>query len=257
MRVRHGRDDARHGRLFFGLYRWGGQLWFQAGAHSWRLDAADLRLSYRRLQGGPPASEFSVHEGGNLAFVCSYRHRLRSLWARSESTLDTLDCETSHFLAHVAGQSLPRGDSEVWQDGAATTRRQTAADVRHAVVEQLALLADHERQRDHQRRIQIADLPSELFRGWFDDAYQRQSPLFRQAFGPAERAQLRDFTALLRVAAAELGAEVAEVNTLEDLQSRPIWTAVAHKAAQILSGLPPAPAEADAQGSSAKQQKTP
>jgi hypothetical protein len=224
------------GRMFFGLYRWGGCIWFQAGTRSWRLDTADLRLLYRAIP-GQAASEFRLFEGDTLAFHCSYRHRLRSLLARADASSDNIDFETNHFLAHVAGQRLPRGDSEEWHDGEAAISRQTASDVRHAVRDHLGLLADLERQLDYERRVQIADVPAELFCGWFDDSYHPDSPLFRQAFAPGEREVLKRFTAVLDAASYEIG----EVTGVDDLQSRPIWARVVLEAESALRHLPEGP----------------
>jgi hypothetical protein len=224
-----------HGRTFFALYRWGRQIWFQAGQHRWRLDAVGLQLGYRVLPGGR-SSEFTVRAGDDLAYHCTYGHRLRSLFNRGERAGDTVDLETGHFLAHVAGQPLPLGDSDAWYDGEASIKRETAADVRHAIREHLALLADSERQRAFERRAQIADVPAELLSAWFDDLYHPDRLLFQRALSPSEREALRRFNAILEGAAVEL----AEVTRLDELQARPIWTQVGQEAAETLRRLPEA-----------------
>jgi hypothetical protein len=106
-----------HGKMFFGLYRWDGRMVFQAGKRRWHLDRTDLKIAYRPLPGGR-SSELTVHEAGALAFRCSYRHWLRSIFPRRDTADDdTVDLERNHFLAHVAGQSLPMRDLEAWTDG--------------------------------------------------------------------------------------------------------------------------------------------
>jgi hypothetical protein len=225
-----------HGRTFFGLYRWGGRIWFQAGTRTWRLDTPDLRLVYRLVDNGR-ASEFSLHEGDRTAFMCSYRHPIRALFARGQPDPDNVDSEGHHFLAHVAGQRLPLDDSEIWHDGEATISRQTSDNVRVAIREHLALLADPERQREYEKRAQIADVPAELFCAWFDDSYRPEDSLFQQAFAPDEREALRKFTAQLERAMSEMG-EVSEIKGVDDLQTRPTWTQVVEQAALALSRLP-------------------
>jgi hypothetical protein len=104
------------GKVFFCIYRWDSQLVFQAGTRAWRLDRKDLTWAYR-LQDGGKSSEFSIHQGGELVYRCSYRHWFRSLLSRGDGTSDNIDLERDHFLAHVAGRSLPAGDFDGWQDG--------------------------------------------------------------------------------------------------------------------------------------------
>jgi hypothetical protein len=104
-----------HGEVFFSLYRWDSGLVFQAGTRAWRLDRKDLTCVYRQLDGGK-SSEFSVNEGGNLVYRCSYRHWLRAIRSRMHHSVDNIDFEQDHFLAHVAGRSLPADDFDGWQD---------------------------------------------------------------------------------------------------------------------------------------------
>jgi hypothetical protein len=225
-----------HGRLFFALYRFGRHIWFQAGTRTWRLDTPGLRLVYRLVDSGR-ASEFSVHEGDGVTFLCSYRHPLRALFSRGNPDPDNVDSEGHHFLAHVAGQRLPLGDSEVWHDGEATISRQTSDNVRIAIREHLALLADPERQRDYERRAQIADVPAEMFCAWFDDSYHPEDPLFQQAFAADERDVLRRFTQQLERAMSEMG-EVSEIKDVNDLQTRPTWARIVEEAGDVLRRLP-------------------
>jgi hypothetical protein len=106
-----------HGKMFFCIYRWDGRIVFQAGTRRWHLDRTDLKLEFRRLPGGR-SSELSVHEGGALVFRCSYRHWLRAVFPRRDTTEDdTVDLERNHFLAHVAGRTLPVHDFDAWEDG--------------------------------------------------------------------------------------------------------------------------------------------
>jgi hypothetical protein len=107
-----------HGKMFFCIYRWDGRLVFQAGTRSWPLDRPDLTLAYRLLD-DRRSSELSVREGNEVVFRCSYRHWLRSLVARRPSDHDNIDFERDHFLAHVAGRSLPAQDFDGWEDGSA------------------------------------------------------------------------------------------------------------------------------------------
>jgi len=105
-----------HGKVFFCIYRWDSGLIFQAGKRAWRLDRADLKFSYRVLGGGT-SSEFSILEGSDVAYRCSYRHWFRGLLSRRNVTDDTVDLERDHFLAHLAARTLPARDFEGWEDG--------------------------------------------------------------------------------------------------------------------------------------------
>ena len=110
-----------HGKVFFGIYRWDTGLVFQASSRAWRLDRKDLAFTYRQLDGGR-SSEFTVSEGGNLVYRCSYRHWFRSILFRAEVPPDNIDFEQDHFLAYVAGRPLPADDFDGWQDAMAATR---------------------------------------------------------------------------------------------------------------------------------------
>ena len=115
-----------HGRVFFCLYRWGGQIHFQIGQRSWPLDTAGLRCTYQLLESGR-SSEFNLHQGDELLFRCSYRHWLRARLRRRDED-DNFDVERDHFLAHVASLALPMGDSDAWEDGEAQLKAAAAAD---------------------------------------------------------------------------------------------------------------------------------
>jgi hypothetical protein len=104
-----------HGRQFFCIYRWNAGLVFQAGTRAWRLDRSDLAWSYRQLDGGR-SSEFSISEGGKLVYSCTYRHWIRRVFSHVDVSHDNIDFEQDHFLAHVAGRSLPAPDFDGWQD---------------------------------------------------------------------------------------------------------------------------------------------
>jgi hypothetical protein len=106
-----------HGKVFFCLYRWAERIHFQAGVRAWRLDQEGLRFEFRPLDGR--TSEFSVLLQQQLVFRCSYQHWLRARRLRPDATLDSVDLERDHFLAHVAGQPLPVADVEAWEDGQA------------------------------------------------------------------------------------------------------------------------------------------
>ena len=121
-----------HGKMLFSMYRWDSRLVFQAGTRSWHLDRTDLRLVYRLLDDGR-SSEFSVHEGDEVVFRCSYRHWLRAALARRDVTHDNVDFERDHFLAHMAGRSLPIKDFDDWEDG--KTAPYGAADGRAPTIE--------------------------------------------------------------------------------------------------------------------------
>jgi hypothetical protein len=107
-----------HGRLFFCHYRSNKRMFFQAGQRRWALDTPGLRLEYR-LRDDRTSSEFRVVQADEVAFSCTYRHRLRTAWARRDPTYDNLDLEHDHFLGHLANLVLPEGDSDVWHDGGA------------------------------------------------------------------------------------------------------------------------------------------
>jgi hypothetical protein len=106
-----------HGKMFFCIYRWNSGLVFQAGTRAWELDRKDLSCTYRQLDGGR-SSEFAVREGDSIVFRCSYRHWFRAMLSRADAADDNIDFEQGHFLAHIAGRSLPAVDFEGWQDAA-------------------------------------------------------------------------------------------------------------------------------------------
>jgi hypothetical protein len=221
------------GKVFFALYLWGGRMVFQAGRQMFPLDEAGVELSYRLLP-DRRSSSFTVLRGGEVALACSYGHAFRSLFARARDqadSVDNVDFETDHFLAHVAALPLPYTELGTWVDGQATP-----VDCRADVRAQLMLLGDVERQREYERTRKIADVPSELFLGWFADTYNPERLAFRLAFDQSELDQLKHFTALVEAARKELG----EVRDLADLQARPAWMCVVDEAARLLAKLPAA-----------------
>jgi hypothetical protein len=117
---------AEHGTLFFCVYRWAGDLVFQAGTRRWSLARHDLRLELSGLS--PTRSCFRVVAGGDETFRATYRHLLRTLAARLDVTSDGIDFERDHFLARMASLSLPAtlttspGWRE-WLDGAPAQHR--------------------------------------------------------------------------------------------------------------------------------------
>ena len=221
-----------HGRLFFSLYRWGGQIWFQAGDRSWRLDSPDLRLAYRSLPGGR-ISEFAVIENARIGFRCSYANGLRGLFARAGEAGDNVDCEGRHFLAHVAGQTLPMLDSEAWHDGKASAEGESAESVRQAIRDHLQRLTDLFRQGEPEEKGEGGDSPAELFYSWLEDSYRPTSVVFQQAFAPHERERLKRFTATLQTASWEIDEEADEQPA-----PPPIWTRVLKDAEETLADLP-------------------
>ena len=86
---------------------------------------------------------------------------------------------------------------------------------RSSIREHLELLANPNAQRDYERDAPIADVPAELFCGWFDDSYHPEDPAFQAAFNPRELALLADFNDLF--AAAE--REIPEIHPCHGLQS--------------------------------------
>jgi hypothetical protein len=216
------------GRLFFALFRWDGHMVLQAGRQQWRLDEAGLRCEYRLLD-DRRSSAFTVFRDGQAQFHCTYGHAFRTLFGRRSTPEDTVDFETDHFLAHVAGLPLPFTDLGTWVDGLAVP-----VNCRAQVRSQLALLSDPERQREHERELKIADVPAELFSGWFADTYTPGRPAFRSAFDSAELELLKHFTALVEAARKDLG----DVRELADLQARPAWMCVVEEAGRLLAKLP-------------------
>jgi hypothetical protein len=107
-----------HGRTFFCLYRSGRRIFFQAGERRWPLDTSGVRFEYRLLP-DKKSSEFRVLDRDQVVFVCSYRHRLRSAWAKIDATYDNIDFERDHFLGHVGSLTPPLEDRDVWQDAGA------------------------------------------------------------------------------------------------------------------------------------------
>jgi hypothetical protein len=73
------------------------------------------------LDGGR-SSEFTVSEGGNLVYRCSYRHWFRATLSRTGVTHDNIDFEQDHFLAYVADRPLPAEDFDGWQDAMTASR---------------------------------------------------------------------------------------------------------------------------------------
>jgi asparagine synthetase B (glutamine-hydrolysing) len=109
---------VEHGRLFFAHYRSNKRMVFQAGQRRWALDTPGLRLEYRLLDDSM-SSEFRVVDKDEVAFLCTYRHRLRTAWARRDPTYDNIDFEEDHFLGHLGNLTLPEGDSRTWHDAGA------------------------------------------------------------------------------------------------------------------------------------------
>ena len=89
----------------------------------------------------------------------------------------------------------------------------TARAIRSAVVEQLRLLADLGAQREYARRVPIADVPSELACGWFDDTYHPSSPGFTSAFTPDQLHALAAFTESFDAILKAFGGSLPDVET--------------------------------------------
>lgn len=105
--------------------------------------------------------------------------------------------------------------------------------LRRAIREHLALLADHQLQRDYARDVPAADVPAELLAGWFDDTYHPESPTLQATFDPSEREALARFHAEL----ADVVGEVVGLRTLDELQARSGWHRLATAAAEALRQL--------------------
>ena len=108
------------------------------------------------------------------------------------------------------------------------------ANVRSAIVEELELLADLEAQRAYERNVPIADVPAELFCGWFDDTYHPTSPAFIQAFSEDERRVLADFNERFDSESNEIGRDLP---SLAELQALPAWEQVASSAQMALESI--------------------
>ena len=114
--------------------------------------------------------------------------------------------------------------------------KKLVANIRSSIFEQLKLLADPEAQREYECNVPIADVPRELFCGWFDDSYHPESPAFQAAFNPRELDALAEFHNLFSAAEVELPEPLPQ---LSDIQAHPAWGRVlsgAAKALRCLSG---------------------
>jgi hypothetical protein len=112
--------------------------------------------------------------------------------------------------------------------------QELVANIRSSIHQELKLLADPEAQREYERNVPIADVPAELFAGWFDDSYHPQSPAFQAAFSPRELEALAEFNSLFTAAGAELPEPLPR---LSDLLAHPVWARVSSGAAKALRGL--------------------
>ena len=108
------------------------------------------------------------------------------------------------------------------------------ANIRTLLREQLSLLADVEAQREYERRVPIANVPAELFCGWFDHAYLPESPAFQAAFNRFELDALAEFNDLFTAVGAELPEPLPR---LCNLQALPAWGRVVSGASKALYSL--------------------
>ncbi len=108
------------------------------------------------------------------------------------------------------------------------------ANVRNGILDLLALLADPEAQRAYERDVPLADVPSELFCGWFDDTYIPSSPAFQLAFSEEERAALANFSEQFDAIGSAFGKRPPPLDVLQTLER---WKSLEHAAARTLARL--------------------
>ncbi len=68
--------------------------------------------------------------------------------------------------------------------------------IRSRVIEELPLLGSDHAQLRYEQSVPIANVPTELVCGWFDDIYHPDTYEFQQAFSKSELAALASFSAL-------------------------------------------------------------
>jgi hypothetical protein len=98
----------------------------------------------------------------------------------------------------------------------------------------LRLLSDLEAQIAYERDVPIADVPAELFCGWFDDLYHPDTDLLRSAFTARERLVLAAFHQKFEQVNDSLPEPLGRV---ADLHARAEWRALVRAATDTLKDL--------------------
>ncbi len=102
-----------------------------------------------------------------------------------------------------------------------------------SAIEILVLIASYEAQKEYEKNVPIADVPSELVCIWFDDFYNR-TPQFEKDFTEKELEMLSEFNSFFddRVDRLPDSRE-----GLEKLQKSKLWKEISEKAGSILLKL--------------------
>jgi hypothetical protein len=80
----------------------------------------------------------------------------------------------------------------------------------------LDLLGSTDAQLEYQKKVPIADVPSELICMWFDDLYHPETDLHRQSFSPEEQLILADFNAFYDMRVERLHGPIEELIKLPE-----------------------------------------
>lgn len=99
------------------------------------------------------------------------------------------------------------------------------------VINVLQLIADLDAQKEYERTVPIADVPSELQCQWFDDSFHPDHLPFRSSFFPEEWEVLMEFHNCYDLRSKRLP------DTLEEMHVSSAWLEVVNKANWVLDKL--------------------
>ena len=107
--------------------------------------------------------------------------------------------------------------------------------IRGQIFDLLALIGDAEAQRNYERCVPIADVPSELVCMWFDSDYRPELSGFSQSFSDGELKVLSEFAEFYEARVDALPCQCE----LEELHRAPEWPAIMERAQDALKRLAP------------------
>lgn len=98
-------------------------------------------------------------------------------------------------------------------------------------IQTLQLIADIEAQRQYEKNVPIADVPSELICQWFDDYYHPESEEYRLAFTDEELDTMAEFSKFYDSRVEKLP------QTLNEMHQCDTWRQIVEKAQWVLDKL--------------------
>ncbi len=105
-------------------------------------------------------------------------------------------------------------------------------DFKKIVIAQLKTISSSEEQLNYQKNVPIADVPAELFCGWFYDVYHPETDLFKSTFSEDEQKVLADFNDFF-----EKREDKIPTTSLEEMKKNIEWNEVMEKAKETLKLL--------------------